>query len=455
MARSNQTNKGRQYRGSRQQKEQQEMNDRTPAGPKNVYDMLRDKARTMGHSAAKLPDDAWKKFVDVRDKRGNLITAKLYVENYMMGNLEPAEFARVMAEDDTLRYTISDLCRERLEPTELNVQRNNSYIDVVAGAKTFWTEIRVPLPSEIEAARDLRNIYFGIEAGKAASGKGNPEAKPAKNAPETAKDKPEANVSESSEESPAPKRSFREMLSDARKAMAEKTIERSERNIEKAERTLEKLTAEKEEAWLNTDEGREYRDECTRKAAQHIENVVMNIEASKDKSLSPEDRKKALEAAGIKDDVPVLNKPDELFTDQDMEIMNSGEIPEHKSGYSGDELNQPVNDQMQELFDQIMQHVNQERNVQRGNGRGHRSDPNAGQPHSDIPETDEDLTHYDMGGGQPDPGIDDYYDKLAEDMASHREEDMPDIPCEEGDVELSAADIDALFEDEGPALGRG
>lgn len=276
----------------------------------NLYDMMRQKAKSMGHTAANAPDTVWEKIVDKKDQLFTLRKAKLYVEDYMMGNVEPAEFARIMAQDDSLRYAISDLCRMRLEPVELDVQRNNSYIDVVAGAKTFWTEIRVPLPSERDAARDIRNINFGIEAGKAVA-----DEQPVKEIPK--------------------KLTLRERLNRIKEGVAGKAIEMFTPIAEgKKEDTKEQMKPI-DESWLETKEGREYKDVYTKKAAQQIETMTANIEA-------------------------VKGEPKEA----ESENQSANESTKLQSGYSEEELNCPLNDQMQSLFDQIAQHMNENKTNQ-------------------------------------------------------------------------------------------
>lgn len=245
-----------------------DMAENMAAMPRNMCDMLRAKAESMGHAAKNLPDSVWNRYVDMQDKSALLFDAKLYVEQYMMGNLNPQEFANMMAEDDKLRYTISDLCRMRLEPVTPDIQRNDRYVDVGAGIKTFWTEIRVPLPSELDAARDIRNINFGIEAGRATAG-----VRPVQQMPEM-------------DEEPRKKRSFSETLREARRKLAEKIMPDDE-----------KKGRELDESWFETDEGRAYHDEYTRRAAQHIENVAMDIEASKSGELGLEDARRAARAA--------------------------------------------------------------------------------------------------------------------------------------------------------------
>lgn len=305
---------------------------------KKVYDMLRAKAESMGHKAAKLPDDVFQKYMDRKEEKSSLWEAKLYVENYMMGNLNPAEFARVMAEDDNLRYTISDLCRMRLEPVNLDIERNDQYVDVGAGIKTFWTEIHVPLPSEVDAARDIRNINFGIEAARVAVGMTH------------TKDMSNATVSKN--------RSFRDILSDARKRMAEKAVEKltpiaEGENEEKKSQTYDI-------SWLETEDGRTYKNMVTRNVASHIENVAMAIEAGKEQSLNPDERKKALEATGMSETVA-----DSLVSDHTEKSNTRSEYLQ--SGYSKDDLNRPLDNEMKALFDQIMEHVNQ-------NNRDHNTD---------------------------------------------------------------------------------
>lgn len=339
----------------------------------NIYKMMRDKARDMGHEAAKLPDEAWEKYLDFQDRRATLQQAKLYVENYMMGNLEPSEFAQMMAENDNLRYTISDLCRMRLEPADVNIQRNDRYIDVGAGVKTFWTEIKVPLPSEMEAARDLRNINFGIEAGRATAG-------------QSAVKTPNSQSEEREKRKP-----LREAINEAKKRFAEKAIEKlspiAEGKESKANAAAEELTTPKavDKSWLDTEDGMSYKAEVTNRAARQIENTVMNIEAGKNASLSPEDREKAMNAAGVRA-LPAENE-DELFTDQDMDVINGQEKePERlRSEYTADELNRPLNKDMTVLFDQIMAHVHQERKENRKNEH-----QNA---HEDVRRMDQDRNH--------------------------------------------------------------
>ena len=251
-----------------------------------MYDMMRAKAKSMGHAAANLPDAVFEKYMDRQSQQSTLMEAKLYIENYMMGELEPAELAQVMAENDKLRYTISDLCRMRLEPTNLDIQRNNSYIDVGAGLKTFWTEIQVPLPSERDAARDIRNINVGIEAGRSMGGG------------TLRRETTEVHeIDEDSERTPR-KPSFRDRLNRAKQRAAEVAIEKLT-PIAEGKKEKPQLN----EAWLETEEGQEYKDAYTRRFAQQIENVAMDIEARHSKALSPEDRKKAFEAAGVSEDI--------------------------------------------------------------------------------------------------------------------------------------------------------
>lgn len=356
---------------------------------KTIYDMMREKAKAMGHAAANLPDSVWQQYLNAQDQKATLTEAKLYMENYMMGTLKPADLAQILADNDALRYTISDLCRIRLEPVELNVQRNDSYVDVGAGIRTFWTEIRVPLPSELDAARDIRNMNLGIEAARAA---GAAFAKPA--------------------EEKSGRRSFRDIFNDAKRRAAEMAIEKltpiaEGGKTEEETPEVRPLTSE----WLETEDGQAYRDQITRQAAQQVENVVMDIEAGKDPGLHPDERKKAYEAAGVTkeqveklvlgedyqnygnlveaylaandldiDDLDVVyvstSEQEKLLTETEMyteeivdetetEITVESDVPETaaelRSGFSVDDLNAPLNQDMQALFDQIMQHVNQNR----------------------------------------------------------------------------------------------
>lgn len=246
---------------------------------RNVCDMLRAKAASMGHAAANFPDSVWNQYIDTKNKRQTLTEAKLYIENYMMGNLNSQEFARVMAENDNLRYTISDLCRIRLEPVDLNLpERDGTHVDLGAGIKTFWTEIRVPLPSELDAARDIRNINFGIEAGRATAG-----VEPTR-------------ITDEQAVTPKKRRSFGELLNDAKRRAAEAAIEKLTPIAEGHKDESPAL----DESYFETEEGQAYKSEVTRMTAQQIENTAMNIEAAKSGELSPEDQRKALEAAGMR-----------------------------------------------------------------------------------------------------------------------------------------------------------
>ena len=136
-----------------------------------IYDMARAKAADMGGAAARVPGAMIDKAVDMAGDRMDLVKAKLYIENYAIGNVDAAEFAQAMADDDAMRHVVSDLCRLKLEPMNLELpQRSDRYIDVGAGMKTFWTEMKVPLPYEMNAARDIQNINTGIEAGRRSAG---------------------------------------------------------------------------------------------------------------------------------------------------------------------------------------------------------------------------------------------------------------------------------------------
>lgn len=324
----------------------------------NIYDMMRAKAKEMGHPIAKLPNNVWQKYMDIQDDRSTLREAKLYIENYMMGNLNPAEFAQIMAEDDNLRYTISDLCRMRLEPVDFDVQRNNSYIDVGAGVKTFWKEIRVPLPSEVDAAWDIRNINYGIEAGRATAGVNQ------------SKDMPNAESDETA--GPGRKRTFRDVLNDVKKKAAEKAIEKLTPIVEGEEKAEDPAKpVQLDESWLETEEGQEYRDAYTRHTAQQLENTAMNIEAGKSATLDPDERKKALEAAGMEPENAEEFLAENPAADEEAVPGDVVEENPFQSRYSTSELNSTLDYDMKELFDQIMTHVDHDRNNNYQTGNKH------------------------------------------------------------------------------------
>lgn len=274
--------RNRQRRRDNVQQNLHDVADRAGTVSRNMCDMLRAKAASMGHAAANFPDSVWNQYINKQDKKQTLVSAKLYIENYMMGNLNSQEFARVMAEDDNLRYTISDLCRMRLEPIDLNLpERDGSHVDLGAGIKTFWTEIRVPLPSELDAARDIRNINFGIEAGRATVG-----VTPAR---ETDSTNEQATTTKK-------RRSFGELLNDAKRRAAEAAIEKLTPIAEGKKDASNEL----DESYFDTEEGQAYKSEVTRIAAEQIENTAKNIEAAKNGEISSEEQKKDIDAAGMR-----------------------------------------------------------------------------------------------------------------------------------------------------------
>ena len=96
----------------------------------------------------------------------------------------------------------------------------------------------------------------------------------------------------------------------------------------------------------------------------------MDIEAGKSPELTTEDRKRALREAEVPEE-----KADEIVSDnqteltsgysredlnrplnEDMKHMMDGQ-EQLKSGYSAEDLNRPLSAEMQELFDQIHVHV--------------------------------------------------------------------------------------------------
>lgn len=299
----------------------------------SVYDMLRNKAKDMNHAAADLPDELWNKYAKQVYKRDLLNDSKLMITDYMMGRLSPVDLAEAMAEDNALRYVVSDICRMRLEPAEINIQRNDKYIDLAAGAKTFWSEMKVPLPSEVDAARDLRNIYFGIEAGRASVG--------AKQTEEMV-----------SEEEKPKSRSIRDRIRNAKQKAAEKGIEllssvaeenKPESQPEKSEPTeLEQLVS------MGVDPKQAYQSLQTKQCANEIENMTMAIEASQDTHLKKSERIEALKAAGL---------PEERAKSL---IQNGSVKNEARAKFSSDDLNQPVDDRMSEILDQIQLHASRD-----------------------------------------------------------------------------------------------
>lgn len=300
--------------------------------PAAVYNMLRNKARDMGHAAADLPDALWDKYSRMVYKHDVLKDSKLIITEYMMGRLSPAELAETMAENDALRYTVSDICRMRLEPADIDIQHNGKYIDLAAGAKTFWSEMKVPIPSEIDAARDLRNIYYGIEAGKASAGQ-------------------KVTETEALEEEPAqekePKRSIREVIRDMKQAAARKGVE--------ILTPIANGESEKtEESGLSPKQVIEaYQKQLVDQKTKEIENITMSAEASRDKALAEAERISALKSAGVSEE-------------KAGEIAKKPQAPDNlKSNFTPEELNSNMDDQIAEILDQIQKHASRDLKAQK------------------------------------------------------------------------------------------
>lgn len=289
----------------------------------NLYDMMRSKAKEMGHAAANAPDAVIAKVLDTRDRSQNLAIAKLTLQQYMLGEMEPREMAQWMANNPDVRLAMSDLCRMRLEPREFNVKRGDGYIDVGAGVKTFWTEMTVPLPSERDAARDLLNINYGIDAARQANVQAQENGQSASDS--------------AGEQSKPVRKTFRDLINEAKQNAARKAIDTLTPLAEgkQAKPATENMpavqipnTRELNEQWFETEEGRLYHDNATRRIAQQVENISAAIEAR----ISPD----------IAADV------------------QHNQAAALRSGYTRDELNQPLNDNMNALFEQIAQHMGQE-----------------------------------------------------------------------------------------------
>lgn len=303
-----------------------------------IYEMMRAQAREMGHVVADLPSDVWEQCIDYKDRQSSLIAAKLYVKNYMMGQIDPADFAQILAGDDNLRHTVSDLCRMRLDPPPMDIQRSNAVLDVRAAAKTFWSEMKVPLPSEVDAAKDIRNIMTGVAAGKAAAKEQQTTASAQQNQPEIIKTPLSGLVKESLSER---LRGLRKGADHLRQNVVEKAVEALTPYAKPAEKTR---FADK--SWLQTEAGEAYRNSLTRNKAQDLENMAMNVEAGLDKRLSTENRRQAFKAAGMSEEAAEEAIKKEAAPASVME-----------SGYTPEELEMPIDDQMQKLFDQIEAHM--------------------------------------------------------------------------------------------------
>lgn len=284
------------------------------------YDMMRDKARNMGHAAADASNAAFEKTIQAKDRTYNLTAAKFCIQQYMLGEMDPQQMAQWMADNPDMRVAMSDLCRIRLEPVEFNVQRGDGYIDVGAGIRTFWTEMKVPLPSERDAARDLLNINYGIEAGKQASAQG-----------------------QASSQKPF-RQSLRDKINGMKQDAARKAIDvltpvaEGKQEIASENPAPAPHISELNESWFETEEGRQYKNDVTRRMAVQLENMSMTIEAGLDPNIPEPEREKALQAAHV----------------------NGAKPANLRAGYTREELNEPLDTSMKALFDQIAQHMGQD-----------------------------------------------------------------------------------------------
>lgn len=293
---------------------------------KKFYDMVRDDMR---ESPMKRAADATNEVIDnVMDAYGNAqnrIVAKMYMKNFMMGNLSAIDFAQMMAENDDIRNTVSDLCRLRLEPPEeFNVQRDGSYVDLGAGLKTFWAEMKVPIPSEVQAARDARNLAIGINAGRGMRD----------DAEETAR-----------------KPSFKERLNGTLNNIKQKADDVKQQaaaaGVNMANAAVEKLTPIADGTSKMTAE--EYAEDVKTKKARELENIVMDIEAGKDQNLEQSERQKAFEAAGL--------DSESAKKEAQKDGQNGYKL---KSDNTLEELNRPASDEINDLLKQINRHMKTE-----------------------------------------------------------------------------------------------
>lgn len=346
---------------------------------KKLYEILRQRAKEMGHKASRFPDAVWEKYLDVHDEYSTLREAKLYLQGYMMGELNGQEFAQILAEDDKLRYTVADICKQRLEPAEPDIQRNGRAIDIGAGIKTFWTEMKVPLPSEVKAARDIQNINIGVEAGRA-SAAGQPSNDSKADADDKQRSIRDA-ISDAREGNRPKKRSIREVLADTRQRWAQKAIDTL------APYAQGKDAKDREAIWMQTKKGKAYRDDYTYKAANDINNVANNVQAGK----NPADPK----------------------------------MP--SSGYSADELNGVMgNDEYMEIIKQVVSHMHRDLQEQ-GNSERHKDS------HEDSMDTRDDKKAagsmgQEQGNGDTTDNGQDFADAVEGMEESHGQDGPDDIP---------------------------
>lgn len=95
------------------------------------------------------------------------IEAKILLEDRLMGEIDDAEFAYRMAQDDNLRKTVKLLTQQVLDsdPKQIEPMVNGSFLNFRAGISTFWEEMQRKTPIERENAVEIEQVLLNLESG--------------------------------------------------------------------------------------------------------------------------------------------------------------------------------------------------------------------------------------------------------------------------------------------------
>lgn len=95
------------------------------------------------------------------------IEAKILLEDRLMGEIDDAEFAYRMVQDDNLRKTVKLLTQQVLDsdPKRIEPKADGSFLNFGAGVSTFWEELQRKTPIERENAVEIEQVLLNLESG--------------------------------------------------------------------------------------------------------------------------------------------------------------------------------------------------------------------------------------------------------------------------------------------------
>lgn len=95
------------------------------------------------------------------------IEAKILLEDRLMGEIDDAEFAYRMVQDDNLRKTVKLLTQQILDsdPKRIEPKADGSFLNFGAGVSTFWEELQRKTPIERENAVEIEQVLLNLESG--------------------------------------------------------------------------------------------------------------------------------------------------------------------------------------------------------------------------------------------------------------------------------------------------